>query len=153
LLILDEPFSGLDPVNLDIIRESILELRENGTTVILSTHDMMIAERMCDFIFMIYRGEKVLDGSLSSIKESYQTNTIRLRYRDENILNLNEIPGVTAVNNRGSYNEIQTTDDPQLILQAASKLGEIELFEIARPSLHDIFVQIASPEREIDTDD
>ncbi len=153
LLILDEPFSGLDPVNLDIIRESILELRENGTTVILSTHDMTIAERMCDFIFMIYRGEKVLDGTLSSIKESYQTNTIRLRYRDENTLNLDKIPGVTAVNNRGSYNEIQTTDDPQLILQAASKLGEIELFEIARPSLHDIFVQIASPEREIDTDD
>ena len=121
--------------------------------MIFSTHDMGVAEKLCDFIFMIYRGEKVLDGTLSSIKESYQTDTIRLRYRDKNTLDLDEIPGVTAVNNRGSYNEIQTTDDPQLILQAASKLGEIELFEIARPSLHDIFVRIASPEKEIDTDD
>lgn len=153
LLILDEPFSGLDPVNLDIIRDAILELRENGTTVILSTHDMTIAEKMCDFIFMIYRGEKVLDGTLSSIKESYQTSTIRLRYSGENTLNLDEIPGVTAVINRGSYNEIQTTTDPQMVLQAVAKIGQIELFEIARPSLHDIFVEIASPEKEVDIDD
>jgi ABC-2 type transport system ATP-binding protein len=71
LLILDEPFSGLDPVNLEVIRTAILELRAAGTTVIFSTHDMAMAETMCDFIFMIYRGNKVLDGTLADIQRSY----------------------------------------------------------------------------------
>ena len=69
LLILDEPFSGLDPVNLEVIREAILSLRQQGATVILSTHDMNVAERMCDFIFMIFKGRKVLDGTLRDIQD------------------------------------------------------------------------------------
>ena len=153
LLILDEPFTGLDPINLEIIRDAILELREKGTTVILSTHDMTMAEKMCDFIFMIYRGKKVLDGTLSSIKEKYQSNTIRVQYSGGNTLNPDNIPGVTALRDHGSYFEIQTTNDPQMILQTVAKLGQIELFEIVRPSLHDIFIRIASPEKEIDLDD
>src|ERR1700740_2324016 len=59
LVLLDEPFSGLDPVNAEVLREAVLELRKTGATVIFSTHDMGVAERMCDFIFMIYRGKKV----------------------------------------------------------------------------------------------
>lgn len=153
LLILDEPFSGLDPINLEIIKEAILELRENGTTVILSTHDMTLAEKMCDFVFMIYRGKKVLDGTLSSIKKSYGSNIIRLRYSSEINLDLSKIPGVTNVRNHGEYYEIQTTNDPHIIMQTVTRLGQIELFEIARPSLHDIFMQIASLENELDTDD
>src|SRR5262245_41380221 len=62
LVLLDEPFSGLDPVNLDVLREAILDLNRAGTTVVFSTHDMAIAERMCDYLFMIYKGRKVLDG-------------------------------------------------------------------------------------------
>src|SRR3954466_15305791 len=71
LVLLDEPFSGLDPVNAVVLRDMILELKRNGTTVIFSTHDMSTAERMCDFIFMIYRGKKVLDGTLSTIQRKY----------------------------------------------------------------------------------
>ena len=71
LLILDEPFTGLDPVSADLVRESILELRRRGATVILSTHDMYVAESMCDYIFMIFRGKKVLDGTLAAIQERY----------------------------------------------------------------------------------
>src|SRR5205807_7070681 len=64
LVLLDEPFSGLDPVNMEVLREAILDLRQQGTTVIFSTHDMAVAEKMCDFVFMIYQGKKVLDGTL-----------------------------------------------------------------------------------------
>jgi ABC-2 type transport system ATP-binding protein len=65
LVILDEPFTGLDPVNTEAMKDAILELQAGGTTVIFSTHDMSMAERMCDFIFMIFRGKKVLDGTLA----------------------------------------------------------------------------------------
>ena len=78
LLILDEPFSGLDPVSAEAIRSAILDLRRHGVTVILSTHDMHLAETLCDYIFMIFRGRKVLDGTLGSIQERYGEDTIRV---------------------------------------------------------------------------
>ncbi len=78
LLILDEPFSGLDPVSADLIRTTVLELRRHGATVILSTHDMSVAESMCDYIFMIFKGKKVLDGTLASIQDRYGSDTIRV---------------------------------------------------------------------------
>src|SRR5204863_712470 len=70
LVLLDEPFSGLDPVNAEVLREAVLDLKRGGTTVIFSTHDMAVAEQMCDFIFMMYRGKKVLDGTPESIQEA-----------------------------------------------------------------------------------
>jgi ABC-2 type transport system ATP-binding protein len=79
LVILDEPFSGLDPVNTDVLRNEVLDLRKRGATVIFSTHDMSVAERMCDFILMIYKGNKVLDGTLASIQEKYGHDTIRVK--------------------------------------------------------------------------
>src|SRR5689334_6826615 len=82
LLILDEPFTGLDPVSADALREAILYLRQNGSTVILSTHDMSVAETLCDHIFMIFRGRKVLDGSLDSIQSQYGNDTIRVGVAD-----------------------------------------------------------------------
>ncbi len=78
LVLLDEPFSGLDPVNMEVLREAILGLRRDGATIIFSTHDMAVAEKMCDFIFMIYQGNKVLDGTLDSIQEAYGRDTVRL---------------------------------------------------------------------------
>src|ERR1017187_5249777 len=81
LLILDEPFSGLDPVSAEAIRSAILDLRRHGVTVILSTHDMHVAESMCDYILMIFRGGKVLDGTLSSIQDQYGEDTIQVTDR------------------------------------------------------------------------
>src|SRR5207253_394722 len=69
LVLLDEPFSGLDPINAEVLREAIVELKRDGISVIFSTHDMAVAEKMCDFIFMISRGKKVLDGTLEGIKD------------------------------------------------------------------------------------
>ena len=142
LLILDEPFSGLDPVNTEIIRSSILELQRQGTSIIFSTHDMSTAEKMCDAVFMIYRGRKVLDGSLAEIKANYGADSIRLRW-DGTTEALNLMPQVGRVIDMGGFQEIQIDGDPQDVLRQLLNIGRVELFEISQPSLHDIFIRIA----------
>ena len=144
LLILDEPFSGLDPINTDIIRETILELRDNGTTVIFSTHDMGTAEKLCDTIFMIFNGNKVLDGTLESIQNRFGQDTLRLR-SDIGSNDLHRIAGVASVNDMGQLKEIRMDNsrDPQAILRDIMMNNKVMSFEIASPSLHDIFVRIA----------
>ena len=79
LLILDEPFTGLDPVNAEVLKDAVLDLKKAGTTVVFSTHDMSVAERLCDRIFMIFQGRKVLDGTLDEIQSIYGYDTIRVR--------------------------------------------------------------------------
>ena len=143
LLILDEPFSGLDPVNADVLKEAVLEVRRTGTTVVFSTHDMAVAERMCDRIFMIFRGRKVLDGTLDEIQEAYGADTVRLR-TDAGVELLRTLPGVTAINDHGQMQEVRCSD-PQALLQALAGRTRVQHFELARPSLHDIFVRIARP--------
>ncbi len=145
LLILDEPFSGLDPVNLEVIHEAIVELRQRGTTIIFSTHDMATAEKMCDSIFMIYKGRKVLDGTLDSIQSKYGEDTIRLRLNGS-VDPLKGLEGVTHVRDRGRYQEVRYAGDPQELLRALVAKTEVRLFEVTRPSLHDIFIRIARPE-------
>jgi ABC-2 type transport system ATP-binding protein len=141
LLILDEPFSGLDPLNLETLRAAILELRQQGTTIIFSTHDMSVAEKMCDFIFMIFKGKKVLDGTLESIQSTYGADTIRVRVGNAECLG--EIPGARSLRNFGQIQELQFDGDPQCLLQLLLQKTRVDLFEISRPSLHDIFVRIA----------
>lgn len=146
LVILDEPFSGLDPVNMEVLRDAVLELKRNGSTVIFSTHDMDVAERMCDFVFMIFKGRKVLDGTLDAIKEQYGADTLRVRI-DGNGVAFHELPGVQRVNDFGRFQElrIDKSADPQTILRQLAARAHIKHFEIAQPSLHDIFVRIAGP--------
>jgi len=146
LVILDEPFSGLDPVNADVLREAVLDLRRKGTTVIFSTHDMAVAEKMCDFIFMIYKGNKVLDGTLDSIQDRYGQDTVRVRVEGDNF-DAQSIPGVEKVNDFGRLQELRMAKDtnPQLLLSELMKRGRVVHFELTRPSLHDIFVRIARP--------
>lgn len=145
LVILDEPFSGLDPVNLEVLRSAILDLRERGSTVIFSTHDMSVAEKMCDSIFMIFKGRKVLDGHLDDIQAKYGADTIRLRIDGGREL-LQGLPGVERVADMGRYQELRVQGDPQAVLRELVQRTTVQLFEIARPSLHDIFVRIAGPE-------
>jgi len=149
LVILDEPFSGLDPVNMDVLKDAVVELRQGGTTVVFSTHDMDVAEKMCDFIFMIFRGRKVLDGTLEDIKRQYGSDTLRVRLSG-NGLPFHEIAGVQRVNDFGRFQELRISDgaDPQEILRQIASRSRIEHFEVARPSLHDIFVRIAGPQGE-----
>ena len=146
LVLLDEPFSGLDPVNAEVLREAVLELRRAGTTVVFSTHDMGVAERMCDFIFMIHRGRKVLDGTLESIQDAHGSDTIRVRL--DGAADLTGLPGVQRVADFGKLQELQLASgaDPQRILGELMVRGTVRHFELARPSLHEIFVRIARPE-------
>ncbi len=145
LVILDEPFSGLDPVNMEVLREAILELRKQGSTVIFSTHDMSVAEKMCDSIFMIYKGKKVLDGTMDDIQREYGQDTIRLRVDGGSDV-LRDLPGVQNVVDMGRYQELRFDGDAQSILTAIAKRTRVDLFEVTQPSLHDIFVRIAGPE-------
>ncbi len=149
LVLLDEPFSGLDPVNAEVLREAILNLKKDGSTVIFSTHDMSVAERMCDFIFMIYKGKKVLDGTLEQIQNAYGTDTIRVRLEGEGV-SLEHLPGVAKVIDFGRLQELrlERDADTQQILGELMKRGTVSLFEQTRPSLQDIFVRIASPTHE-----
>jgi len=148
IIILDEPFSGLDPVNAEILKESLLEFQKNGATVIFSTHDMNMAEKMCDYIFMIHKGEKVLDGTLQNIQDKYGNDTIRLQ-TESGISELTGIEGIEKINDYGQVQELRLSagTETQDILANVMKKTRVLKFEVTKPSLHDIFIRIAAPER------
>jgi ABC-2 type transport system ATP-binding protein len=147
LVILDEPFTGLDPINTEVIKDAILDLQADGTTVIFSTHDMGMAEKMCDFIFMIFRGRKVLDGTLDSIQDRYATDTIRVRTAG-GLTSLQNLNGIDNINDYGQVQELRLSrsGDPQQILRALVERTRVQSFDVTKPSLHDIFVRIAGAE-------
>lgn len=154
LIILDEPFTGLDPVNANVIRKAILDLQKRGATIIFSTHDMSVAEEMCDFIFMIFKGEKVLDGTLDTIQSRYGSDVLRIAVENGQSM-LDRIRGVAKVTDLGQIQELRmsNTRDPQEILKEIMSHTRVHKFEIAKPSLHDIFVRIAGPEAGDTTDE
>ncbi|HEV2424009.1 MAG TPA: ATP-binding cassette domain-containing protein [Terriglobia bacterium] len=143
VLILDEPFTGLDPVNAGIIKDIMLDLRKQGSTIILSTHRMEQVEMMCDSICLINRGQSVLDGELAAIKRSYGKNTVRLEYEgDPGFLDQPDL--VAAINHFGAVTEVRLrpNGDPQEILKAAVARGvRINRFELVEPPLNDIFIE------------
>jgi ABC-2 type transport system ATP-binding protein len=149
LLILDEPFTGLDPVSADSIRGAILEMRKRGCTIILSTHDMGVAESLCDSIFMIFRGKKVLDGTLGSIQSNYGSDTIRVEVEGGASV-LGELPGIERIKDLGQVQELRMARDcdPQQVLRTLLSRARITSFSVIKPSLHDIFVRIAGPQTE-----
>lgn len=147
LLILDEPFSGLDPVNADALTQAVLGLRRDGTTIVFSTHDMSAAERLCDRIFMIFRGHKVLDGTLAEIQSTYGQDTVRLRTRD-GVSALTGLSGIESLNDYGNHQDVRLNEDTQAFLLKLAQRTAIYQFELAKPSLHDIFVRIAKPTAE-----
>src|SRR5689334_21530869 len=122
--LLDEPVSGLDPVNLDVLREAILQLRRDGATVMLSTHDMAVAEKMCDFIFMIYNGRKVLDGTLEAIQDTYGSDTVRVQVEGY-ASSLADLPGVVKVSELGRWQELRLAEgaDSQALLPLLAQRG------------------------------
>jgi ABC-2 type transport system ATP-binding protein len=150
LVLLDEPFSGLDPVNADVLRDAILDLRRDGATIIFSTHDMSVAEKMCDFIFMIDRGRKVLDGTLDSIQSAYGTDTVRVQL-DEANGRLDDLPGVVKVIDFGRSQDLRLERgaDPQRLLARLLERGPVLHFEVMQPTLHDIFVRIARADAQV----
>jgi ABC-2 type transport system ATP-binding protein len=146
LLILDEPFSGLDPVNMEVLRDAVLRLRDQGTTVIFSTHDMTMAEQLCDRVCMIFQGNKVLDGSLEQITNQYGDARLRVRLNESSHVP-ETIPGVLEQIAHGRSTDLLLAKDAdrRQVLHALMAAGEVEHFETVKPSLHDIFVSIAKP--------
>jgi ABC-2 type transport system ATP-binding protein len=146
VVILDEPFSGLDPVNANVLRDGVLELRKRGATIVFSTHDMAVAEQLCDRIFMIFKGRKVLDGTLDEIQARYGHDTVRVR-TEAGRHALDGDPAVEAVSDYGNLQEVRLAggSDPQALLARLAARSPVSHFEVTRPSLHDIFVRIAQP--------
>ncbi|MGH9621433.1 MAG: ABC transporter ATP-binding protein [Bryobacteraceae bacterium] len=144
LMILDEPFSGLDPVSSEAIRAAILELRRNGATIVLSTHDMGTAEEMCGRILMMFRGRKVLDGKLTDIQERYGNDTIRIS-AENGAACLVGLPGIEQIRDLGQTQEVRLARnaDPHALLHAVMARTRVSSFSIDKPSLEDIFIRIA----------
>jgi ABC-2 type transport system ATP-binding protein len=146
LLILDEPFTGLDPVNAALIKDLMLELRDRGSTIILSTHRMEQVEMMCDTICLINKGQSVLDGDLRAIKQSYGKNTLRIEYSGDGSF-LDQPALIANVNRFGALVEakLRPGADPLEILKAALERGvRISRFELVEPPLNDIFIEKVS---------
>jgi ABC-2 type transport system ATP-binding protein len=140
LVVLDEPFAGLDPVNTELLKEMFLELRNQGKAVILSTHQMNQVEALCDRILMVNNGKNVLYGNLAEIKARYRGNSVLLDFEGE----LGEIPGVTGKRQHKGYIELMLDDKttPQRVLAHLTSRGlVINRFEVATPSLNEIFLK------------
>jgi ABC-2 type transport system ATP-binding protein len=149
VVILDEPFSGLDPVNLELLQDAVRTLRSEGATVVLSTHDMGVAERLCDAVFMIHEGRKVLDGTLVDIQRKYPVRCVRLRLAD-GAEPPPQLPSVATIAPEGRFWLLTLADGaaPQTALRQIAAAHDVEHFEVVRPTLHDIFVGIARPSGE-----
>jgi ABC-2 type transport system ATP-binding protein len=143
LLILDEPFSGLDPLNLDLLRDIILDMKEKGKTVIFSTHDMHGAETLCDYILLINKGKIVLDGKLNDIRSQRASNAVIVEVEGETGF-IKTLPMVTNVAQQKDTLEITLTKgaDAQELLRAIVGKVRVRKFEVKRPSLHEIFVTL-----------
>lgn len=142
LIVLDEPQSGLDPVNMVLVRNLLRELRDQGRTILLSTHMMGEAERMADDIVLVHQGKVVLSGPLEVIRGSFGKNTLHIDYEGDGAF-LAELPQVkraTIVNN-GAELSLADGADPQKILEAAVGRLRIRRFELAEPSLEEIFIE------------
>jgi ABC-2 type transport system ATP-binding protein len=141
VMILDEPFSGLDPVNAATIQEIMLEMRDQGSTVVLSTHRMEQVERLCDSICLINKGQNVLSGELRAIKQSYGKNTLHVEFTGND--SFLQHPGVGQITRlvSGIEAKLKPGTDPQQILKAAVESGaQITRFELLEPSLNEIFI-------------
>ena len=149
LLILDEPFGGLDPINQNLIKDLMLEVKKNGTTIIFSTHVMDHAEKICDEIFLINKSKKILYGKLEEIKQSFGRENVLIEFdgNDEFLQNCDQ---VKKYNNYGKSVEVQLIKggDSQELLKEALSSAFISKFVIKEPSLHDIFIETVGKDKE-----
>ncbi len=147
LIILDEPFSGFDPVNVNIIKEEILGLNRAGATIIFSTHRMESVEELCDSIVLINKSKKILDGSVRDIKQSYRTNTYQIKYLNP-ADTISSIPGLfeikDVISHEDSASVTLTVDETKTINDVLQYLiPKVQIHELNEvvPSIHEIFVQ------------
>jgi ABC-2 type transport system ATP-binding protein len=147
LIILDEPFTGLDPVNTALVKDIILELQEKGITIIFSTHLMEQVEKLCESICLINKGQSVLQGNLREVKQNYGHDRIQLQYSGNSDF-LQESNLIDKFDDYGNYVEIQLKADvnPQQLLHSVLEKSEVYRFEIVEPSLNEIFIETVKTE-------
>ncbi len=145
LLILDEPFSGFDPVNANLIKDQILQLKKNGTTIILSTHRMESVEEMCDYVALISQSKKILDGKVFDVREQHKKNmfSVTLSEADttqlEHFNQIHEISSLVVENGLVSF-EMRDNTDQNTLLQELMKIGKIRSFDEKIPSMNEVFI-------------
>ena len=142
LIILDEPFIGLDPVNTKLLKDIMLEIREQGATIIFSTHRMEQVEMICDDICLINKGKMIMEGNLSHIKNQYGKNTVVLDY-DGDASFINALPEVNKIDDYGKFMEIKLKEqtDAQGFLMKLTEKVRINKFEVKEPTLNAIFIE------------
>jgi ABC-2 type transport system ATP-binding protein len=147
LLIMDEPFSGLDPVNTELMKNMISEMRDEGRAIILSTHQMNQVEELCDRVLMINHGEEVLYGDLNQVKSKYRKHSVQVSIDGE----IGDLSGVTERRKTKDGVELVLAQDasPQAVLDQIRGQGlSINRFEITTPSLHSIFLHLVGGNHE-----
>lgn len=143
LLILDEPFSGLDPVNVEQLKEAVLELKDNGTTIVFSSHRMEHVEEMCEHLCILHKGKTVVQGALRDIKRAYGKKNLVI-HADFNLEELKTFPGVTGAKVTPEGISLQIQDEEVTaprILKSIYDKGFITKFVLEEPSLNDIFIE------------
>lgn len=145
IIVLDEIFSGLDPINMELIKDIILELKRSGKTILFSTHVMEQAEKLCDNLCMISKGKKVLDGTLSEVKSKFGKNSVQVDIEGDGgfIRGIEGVKGMTEFNN---YIELKIDEKSNTnnILKAIADKVQVRRFDIVEPSLYDIFIDMAN---------
>jgi ABC-2 type transport system ATP-binding protein len=141
-IIMDEPFGGLDPMNVSLLKDILLELKQKGKTILFSTHRMDQVEKLCDSICLINRGKSVLQGDLKQIKAQYGKSNVQIEYDgDGDFLKQTRLVG--AYNNYGNYVEVKLAPgaDPQQLLRLVAERSRVNKFELMEPSLEEIFIE------------
>lgn len=152
MVILDEPFTGLDPINTQLLKDVIIEMKDEGRTVILSTHLMDQVEKLCERICLINRGRKVLEGGLADIKMRFSKNVVAMRYSGS-ASELESHPDVEKIGEFGQGLSVTLAEgaDPSRMLRYALDHGRVDRFEVGEMSLHDIFIaQVRAKGGELD---
>ena len=143
LLVIDEPFSGLDPINTELLKSAILELVQKGTYIIMSSHQMASIEEFCTDILILNKGKTVLQGNLKDIKDTYKANKLELITKVNVEKQINEL-GLTILRQLDNHYEVQINDENQaqaLLKKLVVENIEVEKMEIKKPSLNDIFIE------------
>ena len=142
LLILDEPFTGLDPINVKLLKDAIKELKDKGCSIIFSSHQMEYIEDFCEKLIILVKGKAILNGKLSDIKESYGIKNILVRGNNLNIEKLSKIKGVLSINKiKGEYEiKIENKNIAKDVFEAIKDL-EITKYVLVEPSLNEIFIE------------
>lgn len=158
LLILDEPFSGFDPINAQLIKNEILELRDKGATIIFSTHNMGSVEELCDNIALINKSHKLLDGSVKEIRDKYKSNTYDIKFKGNMMGFINDLWAGAELIDKKSEGDIHTVvvkalrqNKPNDLLQAVLNNAEILSFKEIIPSMNDIFISVVENKSTINT--